>query len=296
MRREFISRVGSQTCEPELEPRITEDMKLVSLNMGNVFQFGTIAAGNPPSPPPVAANQTTPPPSGGQPQNGQVSRPGPVAPARPNPHAAPPAAPNHLQIQEAARVVPSDQKRRIDFIYWVQPDCSTPDLPSIRILEQPRNGKLAIERGTGFTNFQQSNPRFECNKHKSDGVVLESHALRYLTDQHMKRSMVHLQSKPLENDSLEHALTLARTLRELPFDLNLWQAQNIWYDILIKSNRFLMVLDPKLAEHWKETFLELGRQLSIAVEELVVEEGSLIGRSLSASIETGPLTLKALAP
>ena len=172
MRREFISRVGSQTCEPELEPRITEDMKLVSLNMGNVFQFGTIAAGNPPSPPPVVANQTTPPPSGGQPQNGQVSRPGPVAPARPNPHAAPPAAPNHLQIQEAARVVPSDQKRRIDFIYWVQPDCSTPDLPSIRILEQPRNGKLAIERGTGFTNFQQSNPRFECNKHKSDGVVL----------------------------------------------------------------------------------------------------------------------------
>ena len=49
-------------------------------------------------------------------------------------------------------------------------------------------------------------------------VVLESHALRYLTDQHMKRSMVHLQAKPLENDSLDHALTLARTLRELPFD------------------------------------------------------------------------------
>ena len=108
--------------------------------------------------------------------------------------------------------------------------------------------------------------------------------------------MVHLQSKPLENDSLDHALTLARTLRELPFDLNLWQAQNIWYDILIKSNRFLMVLEPKIAQHWKETFLELGRQLSIAVEELVVEEGSLVGRSLSASIETGPLTLKALAP
>ena len=131
---------------------------------------------------------------------------------------------------------------------------------------------------------------------KSDGVVLESHALRYLTDQHMKRSMVHLQAKPLETDSLEHALTLARTLRELPFELNLWQAQNIWYDVLIKSNRFLMTLDPKTAEHWKETFLELGRQLSIAVEQLVVEEGSLVGRSLSSSVETGPLTLKAMAP
>ncbi len=31
---------------------------------------------------------------------------------------------------------------------------------------------------------------------KSDGVVLESHALRYLTDQHMKRAMVALQAKP----------------------------------------------------------------------------------------------------
>ncbi len=74
---------------------------------------------------------------------------------------------------------------------------------------------------------------------KSDGVVLESHALRYLTDQHMKRAMVQLQAKPLEPDSLDHALTLARTLRELPFELNLWQAQNIWYDTLTKSNRFL---------------------------------------------------------
>ena len=33
---------------------------------------------------------------------------------------------------------------------------------------------------------------------KSDGVVLETHALRYLTDQHMKRAMVQLHAKPLE--------------------------------------------------------------------------------------------------
>jgi hypothetical protein len=131
---------------------------------------------------------------------------------------------------------------------------------------------------------------------KSDGVVLESNALRYLTDQHMKRSMVRLQAKPLELDSLDHALTLARTLRELPFELNLWQAQNIWYDILIKSHRFLIGVEATAAEHWRETFLELGRQLSIAVEQLVVEEGSLVGRGLSASIEPAPLALKAMAP
>ena len=34
---------------------------------------------------------------------------------------------------------------------------------------------------------------------KSDGVVLETHALRYLTDQHMKRAMIYLHAKPLED-------------------------------------------------------------------------------------------------
>jgi hypothetical protein len=129
---------------------------------------------------------------------------------------------------------------------------------------------------------------------KSDGVVLETHALRYLTDQHMKRAMVLLHAKPLEG-GLDHALTLARTLRELPFELNLWQAQNIWYDTLAKSGRFLLGLETSTAEAWRANFLELGRQLSIAVEQLVVEEGSLAGR-MTGGVEPAPLALKAMVP
>jgi alpha-amylase/alpha-mannosidase (GH57 family) len=131
---------------------------------------------------------------------------------------------------------------------------------------------------------------------KSDGVVLESHALRYLTDQHMKRAMIHLHAKPLEDGAIEHALTLARTLRELPFELNLWQAQNIWYDTLTKSNRFLLGLEESAAELWRTNFLELGRQLSIAVDELVVEEGSLAMTRLPALAESAHFPRKALVP
>jgi hypothetical protein len=40
----------------------------------------------------------------------------------------------------------------------------------------------------------------------------------------------------------------------------------------------------------------LGRQLSIAVEQLVVEEGSLVARGMNASLEPAPLALKAMAP
>ena len=69
-----------------------------------------------------------------------------------------------------ARVIPTDQKRRIEFLYWLEPDCSTPELPAVRVIEQPKNGTLAIESGMGFSNYPQSNLRFECNKRKSDGI------------------------------------------------------------------------------------------------------------------------------
>ena len=65
---------------------------------------------------------------------------------------------------------------------------------------------------------------------------------------------------------LEDALLTARTLSELPFELNIWQAQNIWYDTLKTSRK-----EARSAE-WQERFHELGRQMRIRVEELVVEE------------------------
>jgi len=101
----------------------------------------------------------------------------------------------------------------------------------------------------------------------------------------MKRAMIELHARPLEIVRLDHALILARTLRELPFELNLWQAQNIWYDTLAKSHRFLLGLEASAAEMWRENFLELGRRLSIAVEQLVVEEGSLTGTGLTIPVE-----------
>jgi hypothetical protein len=107
---------------------------------------------------------------------------------------------------------------------------------------------------------------------------------------------VQLHAKPLESGNLDHALTLARTLRELPFELNLWQAQNIWYDTLTRSNRFLLGLDAASAEVWRANFLELGRQLSIAVEQLVVEEGSLAIPPLPRLAESTPSPTKALVP
>jgi alpha-amylase/alpha-mannosidase (GH57 family) len=107
---------------------------------------------------------------------------------------------------------------------------------------------------------------------KNDGLVLDQHDLGYLIDQRMKRAMVALQSDPRNTELLDAALDLARNLREFPFRLNLWQAQNIWHDVLLASPQFLNGLEPVPVERWRERFLELGRQMYIAVEQLVVED------------------------
>lgn len=100
----------------------------------------------------------------------------------------------------------------------------------------------------------------------ADQIALDTSLLRYIADQKMKRVMVKLHSALRNTKILDDALFTARTLNELPFELNVWQAQNIWYDILKLSRK------ERLAGEWREKFRELGTQLKIGVDELVVEE------------------------
>ena len=52
-------------------------------------------------------------------------------------------------------------------------------------------------------------------------------------------------------------------MTELPFDLNLWQAQNIWYEILRASTYSLKGLGAEDRPRWDKSFGELGLCLSI---------------------------------
>ncbi len=111
---------------------------------------------------------------------------------------------------------------------------------------------------------------------KADQIVLDSHLLGYIADQRMKRAMVELNLGPESPETLDDALTMAKTLRLLPFELNLWHAQNIWYDTLRLYRKRPMGLHDEDAVPWMEKFHDLGRCLSIAVDELVVEEESTL--------------------
>jgi hypothetical protein len=84
---------------------------------------------------------------------------------------------NPVQTVELTRAVPIDHKLRIDFVYAINPDCSSIGLASVRVIGQPDHGNIAVENGTGYSTFPPENQRYECNKRKSEGisVVYEPH-------------------------------------------------------------------------------------------------------------------------
>ena len=105
-----------------------------------------------------------------------------------------------------------------------------------------------------------------------DGVVLDVPLLSFTADKRMKRAMVRLEAAAAVTQSvavLSDTLAIAESLRAMPFEVNLWQAQNIWNDLLRRSD-----VD-RWSGEWRGGFRKLGGALNIDVDALVVEEGAL---------------------
>jgi len=106
----------------------------------------------------------------------------------------------------------------------------------------------------------------------ADQVAVDTTSLSFACAERIKQSMVQLeQSAETDNDideTLATALAIALALRTMPFDVNLWQAQNIWYDILRNTN----------PEHYspecRADFRKLGGALYICVEQLISASNS----------------------
>lgn len=111
----------------------------------------------------------------------------------------------------------------------------------------------------------------------ADQVQIDNPDLSYIVDQRMKRAMLELKMSEGSFEMLERALTLARSVVELPFELNLWQAQNIWYEILRDTNGSLRSLSAEDRFRWDKGFDELGQCLtfdtsSIRADQKATEE------------------------
>ncbi len=107
---------------------------------------------------------------------------------------------------------------------------------------------------------------------KADQVPLETPNLSYIADQRMKRAMIELEMSEGSLEMLERALVLARTLTQLPFELNLWQAQNLWYEILRTPDDQLTALTAEDRPRWKRDFDELGACLTFDTKAIRATE------------------------
>ncbi|HWZ50403.1 MAG TPA: DUF3536 domain-containing protein [Granulicella sp.] len=127
--------------------------------------------------------------------------------------------------------------------------------------------------------FDAANIQALLARAETDQVHLDTALLGFAAGQRMKRAMIRLEAAAAESSAkagelnataLHTALTIAETLGSMPFEINLWQSQNIWNDLLRRFG------DNSWPTEWKEAFKKLGYALNIAVDRLVVEEGVTI--------------------
>jgi alpha-amylase/alpha-mannosidase (GH57 family) len=111
----------------------------------------------------------------------------------------------------------------------------------------------------------------------ADQVALDSAVLSFAAGQRMVRAMVKLEAaadsaaadpaRAATNGALPAAIAIAATFRAMPFDVNLWKAQNIWNDLFRRSDRDYW------SKEWTTGFKRLGEALNISVDQLVTDEG-----------------------
>jgi alpha-amylase/alpha-mannosidase (GH57 family) len=107
-----------------------------------------------------------------------------------------------------------------------------------------------------------------------DQIPLDAQLLGFAAGQRMKRAMVRLENSSPNGtnghsagDALATALLINDAIHHMPFEVNIWQAQNIWNDLLRRVDR------NDWPPQWKEDFKKLGEAMNICVNELVIEEG-----------------------
>jgi len=129
----------------------------------------------------------------------------------------------------------------------------------------------SLRRAIESENFDCAEIETLLARAEADQIPLDTQLLGYTAGQRMKRAMVRLEASaagdPSANGALITALVVAETIHKMPFEVNLWQAQNIWNDLLRRSDTNYW------SAEWKEDFKKLGRAMNISVDQLVIEEG-----------------------
>jgi hypothetical protein len=100
---------------------------------------------------------------------------------------------------------------------------------------------------------------------KEEGVPLDSAGLAFVMGRKLNGLMQQLQRRPQNHGLLRKILSLLDVLKELPFAVNLWKVENLYYQMSRTSYPELLKQMSVPAE-WFDDFLRLGQRLRIRVE------------------------------
>ena len=125
------------------------------------------------------------------------------------------------------------------------------------------NAGLRREFRNDFLDLEQV--RKLLNEAKEEGVPLDSAGLAYLMARKLNGLMLQLQRRPQNLGLLRKILSLVALLKDLPFAVNLWKVENLYYQMSRTSYPELLTQMSVPAE-WFDDFLRLGHRLRIRVE------------------------------
>jgi alpha-amylase/alpha-mannosidase (GH57 family) len=103
---------------------------------------------------------------------------------------------------------------------------------------------------------------------KREGIELEQAGLAYAAGNALTRLMRRLRDEPKNTKTLAIADMLVTLLQMFPFQVNYWEAQNIFYSLL--KNEFPRISEDhdSASQEWRERFLALGEKLQVSVPAL----------------------------
>jgi hypothetical protein len=111
---------------------------------------------------------------------------------------------------------------------------------------------------------------------KREGVQVDEAGVRYAAGNSLTRILRRLQQKPRDSETLERANVLTSLYPMMPFSIDCWRAQNIYYSILNKTFPEIAREPDRESRRWQERFLALGEKLRISVPVVGPEQELMI--------------------
>lgn len=103
----------------------------------------------------------------------------------------------------------------------------------------------------------------------TDGIRLDEDSLAFTARQTLERLAEQFFSTPSDRVHLERLLNAVRVAVQMPFEIELWRVQNLYFRCC-RRDRFRL----DRSERWRRAFEELGEELSIRLPSQETEVGS----------------------